>query len=243
IGTTNVGLFVQDAWTVRNRLTFNLGVRVEREDVPSYRPDNPGIHFRFGDKIAPRAGFAWDVKGDGKWKAFGSWGMFYDITKLEMPRGSFGADRSITYYYTLDTFNWPAITCAHPPVAGPNCPGAFIEQVDFRHAANEKDNNLIEPNLKPLRSQELTLAIDHELTPSLSIGVLFAHKQLDRTIEDVGTIVPGVGEVFRIANPGFGVAEFTLGTAFPAQPKAKRTYDGVELRARKRFANRWSLEA
>ena len=45
------------------------------------------------DKLAPRVGFAYDVKGDGKWKAYGSWGIFYDIFKLELPRGSFGGDK------------------------------------------------------------------------------------------------------------------------------------------------------
>ena len=69
--------------------------------------------------------------GNSKWKAYGSWGMFYDIFKLELPRGSFGADRWISYYWTMDTFNWPSINCDGKPGSG--CPGTFIEQVDFRH--------------------------------------------------------------------------------------------------------------
>ena len=48
------------------KLTLNLGIRTESEDVPSYRADNPGVHFGFGDKIAPRVGFAYDVKGDSR---------------------------------------------------------------------------------------------------------------------------------------------------------------------------------
>ena len=68
IESNNVGLFVQDAWTVNRKLTLNLGMRAEREDVPSYRPDNPGVDFSFGDKIAPRVGFAYDVTGDSQWK-------------------------------------------------------------------------------------------------------------------------------------------------------------------------------
>ena len=31
-----LGLFVQDAWTINNKLTVNLGVRTERERVPTY---------------------------------------------------------------------------------------------------------------------------------------------------------------------------------------------------------------
>ncbi len=57
-------------------------------DIPEF-----GVEFDFKDKLAPRAGFAYDLKGDGRWKAFGSWGVFYDIFKLELPRGSFGGDK------------------------------------------------------------------------------------------------------------------------------------------------------
>ena len=181
-------------------------------------------------------------QGNGKWKAYGSWGMFYDISKLEMPRGAWGADHWIDYHYTLDSFNWPAINCEGPPGSG--CPGTFIEQADRRHVSNDPNDNLIDPDLKPIRTQEFTLGLDHELTPTMSVGVRYAHKWLDRTIEDVGIQVAGVGEVFMIANPGYGIAEFTLAATCPtcpAQPKAKRDYDGVEFRLRKRLSNRWSM--
>ena len=36
VHTNNLGLFVQDAWTVDNRLTINAGLRTEREEVPTY---------------------------------------------------------------------------------------------------------------------------------------------------------------------------------------------------------------
>src|SRR4029453_13524110 len=75
------GLFVQDQWTINNKLTINAGVRTEREQVPYYAPGEDvdgvvlpanGIEFGFGQKIAPRVGFAYDLKGDGRTKAFAS---------------------------------------------------------------------------------------------------------------------------------------------------------------------------
>jgi outer membrane receptor protein involved in Fe transport len=242
IHSNNVGLFIQDSWTLNNRLTLNLGLRGDHEDVPSYRPENPGITFGFADKLAPRVGFAYDVKGDARWKTYGSWGQFYDIMKLEMPRGSWGADHWIDYHYTLDTFDWPSINCSGEPGSG--CPGTFIEQADRRHVANDPNNFLVDPNLKPVRTQELTFGTDHELNRTMSLGVRYSHKWLDRTIEDVGLQVAGVGEVFKIANPGYGIAEYSIAAtcpSCPAQPKAKRDYDGVEFRLRKRLSNRWSL--
>ena len=87
--------------------------------------------------------------------------MFYDIQKLEMPRGSWGADRWIDYHYTLDTFNWPSIDCEGP--LGTGCPGTFIEQADRRHVVERAGQRLVDPNLKPMRAQEFTLGLDHEL--------------------------------------------------------------------------------
>ena len=240
IKSNNHGFFLQDAWTLNRKLTLNYGLRTESEDIPSYSPTDPGVHFGWADKIAPRVGFAYDVKGDSAWKLYGSWGVFNDITKLEMPRGSWGADHWISYYWTMDSPNWPAINCDGTPGSG--CPGTFIEQVDFRHPSNDRDNPLTDPNLKPVRTQEFTFGLDHELTRTMSLGVRYAHKWLNRTIEDVGILVPGVGEVFYIANPGFGIATNILGPEFPSTPKAQRDYDGVEFRLRKRLSNRWSTD-
>ena len=98
--------------------------------MPSYRAGEPGLEFGLAEKFAPRVGFAYDVTGDGRWKAYGSWGVFYDIFKLEMPRGAWGADAGSTTHYTLDTYNWHTIDCDGPP--GRGCPGTFIEQADRR---------------------------------------------------------------------------------------------------------------
>jgi hypothetical protein len=96
-----------------------------------------------------------------------------------------------------------------------------------------------------VRTEELTGGIDHELTRTMSFSVRYSHKWLDRTIEDVGINVPGVGEVFYIANPGFGYGDKVLAQQdanAPGTPKAKRIYDGVELRLKKRLSHRWSTD-
>ena len=129
--------------------------------------------------FAPRAGFAYDFKGDGRSRLYGSFGIFYDAMKLEMPRGSFGGERWIERYYTLDTPNWQAI-------GDGNYPGTFIESVDWRSTAIER--GLLDPDIEPMRSHEFTLGFDKQVGNQASVGVRYVHKRLDRTIEDVGVL-------------------------------------------------------
>ena len=240
VNVNNLGLFVQDAWTVNDRMTINAGVRTEREDIPSYRPNLNGIKFSFADKLAPRVGVAYDLAGDGKWKAYGSWGVFYDTMKLELPRGAFGGDVWVEHYYNLDTLDWNTIG-----VNG-NFPGTFLEDVDFRIPSNDPacpECGAIDPNLKPFRQQEAVAGLEHELGNRIAASARYVHKQVDRAIEDVGVIVPGIGEVFYIANPGEGVAttlESTDCPTCPGLPKIKREYDALELKLTRRFAGNWS---
>jgi hypothetical protein len=252
ISSTLVGLFVQDQWTINDRLTLNLGIRTERERVPNYSTVDPtsgrqlgeiGLEFPFSEKIAPRLGAAYDIFGDGRTKAFASWGIFYDIFKLELPRGSFGGDKWLEYYYTLDTFDWTNLT------AGANCPpacsGTLIRgPIDFRHVSGAFDpahptDGGIDPDLKPMRMQEATAGVEHQLNDRMAVSVRYVHKQLDKAIEDVGALDAQGNEIYVIANPGFGLTAF----AHPGvpHPKAVRDYDGVEFAFEKRFADNWSL--
>jgi hypothetical protein len=206
------------------------------------------------DKLAPRLGFAYDVKGDGRWKAYGSYGWFYTITPLELPRGSFGGDHWVQYFWTLDDPNFAGITCGEGTTG---CPGTYIgpgNGYDLRHSSNQTDPLFesyfnrpgmtgIDPNLKPVKTGEFTTGVDHELNRSMSLGVRYVHKWMFRTIEDTGIYVGGV-EDYLIANPGEGFA-VNMEPAYPnyPTPKPKRNYDALEFRLNKRFSNNWSGQA
>jgi len=236
---TNLSFFAQDQWTVNNKLTVNYGLRVEQETIPSYKPEFPGIQFGWGDKIAPRLGFAYDVKGDGKLKAYGSFGTYYDNLKLELPRGAWGGDHWVDYVYTLDTPDWTSITCTDPNGAKTCTGGTFIEQNDRRHVSNDPASQETDPNLKPAQKREITFGLSRELSHTVSLDFRYAHKWWVETIDDVGVQVPNVGEVFYIANPGLGIGTQRFGAGYPEVPHVKNHYDGVELVIRKRMSNNW----
>ena len=47
--------------------------------------------------------------------------------------------------------------------------------------------------------------------------------------------------MFRIVNPGEGLAEFPYGTGRPEMPEPRRAYDALELRGTRRLSGAWSL--
>ncbi|MBA3231435.1 MAG: TonB-dependent receptor [Acidobacteria bacterium] len=248
INSNNVGLFIQDAWTLNDRLTLNLGLRTENEHVPSFTTGSgiasTAIKWDFADKVAPRLGFAYDVRGDGRWKAYGSWGLFYDIMKLELPRGSFGGEHWLEYWFTLDT---PDFTALNPAGCPPACPGQpILGPVNFRSPSNAPGDETIDPGIEPTRLQEVVFGLDHAVTNTISLGVRYVHKQVDRAVEDIGFLDENQNEIFKIGNPGFGQSRTFVpegGTAIIPFPKAVRDYDGLEFSVNRNLSNRWALRA
>ena len=176
-------------------------------------------------------------------EGIGSWGIFYDILKLDLARSSFGGAKWTQYYFSLDTPNWPSLVdvpnCPADPTA---CPGRQLLFRDFRFPSNDA----IQSDIKPMKMQEAVVGADHELSQTVSLSLRYVHKQLDRAIEDIGNLDAEGNETYVIGNPGDGpnATYITPGEGrVIALPKAVRDYDAVELSLNKRMANHWSSRA
>jgi outer membrane receptor protein involved in Fe transport len=245
--STNTGLFLQDSWRVNQRLTLNIGIRAEREYLPSFaqgtREASPPIEFGFGSKVSPRIGASYDIKGDGKQRIYASFGMFYDVMKYEMPRGSFGGALYKTYYYSLD--DPYLIKTNQGKAANPlKLPGKLFEAIDWRIPSNSVDDNTVDPDLKPMKQRMFDLGYDYSFSPTLVGSVRYTNRRLVRTIEDIGTLT-AAGEVYYIGNPGEGLVANpkTWAAGYPTTPKAVRNYDALEFRLDKRFARNYQFAA
>jgi hypothetical protein len=89
-----VSFFLQDDWRVAPRLTLNLGLRYEFATTPreaagkvsnlrdiadrEVTVGDPLFRNSTFDHLAPRAGFAWDVGGDGRTAVTGGFGVFHE---------------------------------------------------------------------------------------------------------------------------------------------------------------------
>jgi hypothetical protein len=121
-----------------------------------------------------------------------------------------------------------------------------VGPLNLGSAVNDPSDNRIDPGLGQMRLQEAVLGVERQLGPSLSVSARYVHKQLDRALEDVGTLDAGQNPLYTMGNPGFGQAAsfYPAGGTSPLPfPKAKRDYDAVELAVDKRLSSHWSGRA
>ena len=231
--------YLQDSWTphfLGKKLTLNLGVRAEKEEIPSFSDlpefqDSP-IQWGFGDKIAPRIGFIYDVFGDASTKIFGSYGLFYDVMKIGVANSYFGGFKKWNEFYTLDDWDFYKI-------GNGNYPGTYITTYNMRIPAFDT----VDPDIKPTSQREIAFGVEHKLMENISVSLRVVQKSLRNTIEDIG-VIKEEGEWYAIANPGYGYSlPISQGglfeDKFPPCPKAKREYWGVNLSLDKRLSNNW----
>lgn len=122
-----ISLFVQDSWRIRNSLTINYGLRwegsqnpqpeatntamvqlIQATTFPIGRTEDPSVIRNQWNQFAPRLGFAWDPKGNGKTVIRGFGGIYFAATPLLVfagPENNFRAtpgDVSISVPYNVN---------------------------------------------------------------------------------------------------------------------------------------------
>jgi hypothetical protein len=111
--------FAQDLWRVTSRLTLNAGLRYDFYSNPSEAHGRlsairdpatdsaPTVGKVFAgtplDLFSPRAGFAWNIFGDGKTVLRSGVGIFRD----QLPLILIGADRFLPPFFGIDSFVFP----------------------------------------------------------------------------------------------------------------------------------------
>jgi hypothetical protein len=242
VGGDITSLYAQDTWSINNRLVLNLGLRTEHEIVPSFQPQikADAFNFPFSQKMAPRIGASYDLLGDGRMKLSGSWGRYFDWTKYEIARGSYGGDIWHIFYRSLDTTNIGSLNVN-------NLPGRDLwgSSTGFRDLRSTNFENT-DPNIRPMYQDSTNVGLEYQLTPRTVLSINYIHNSLSRTIEDFSALING-DNVYEIGNPGEGIAAIypssSPATANFAMPKPQRTYNAVEVSASRRFSNRWFAAA
>jgi hypothetical protein len=220
--TKNLAGYLQDSWAIAKGFKLNLGVRWEQQDVLNRNGESA---FKLSDNWAPRIGFVWDVKNNGKSKLYAHYGRFYENIPQDINIRSFGGE-VVCFCYN---FSSSAADIRPDPTAP-------------ARSTLLGGSEPVDPDLKGQYINEVIGGFEYEVAKGFSVGVKATHRNLARVIEDF--LVPSSGEYF-IANPAEGTLGQSLafydGEHTAASPKAKRKNLAFELTARKRFSNNWQF--
>lgn len=167
LNTMDTGVFAQDNWKFSPRLTFELGLRWDHENLPSpsssfttatgsFTPFNglnnaPKQWSNFG----PRVGFSYDIYGNGKTVLRGGYGLYYgritngNILEVLFNTGSPAAQTAPTF------FNAPTSSVAE----GPQYPNIFASG----SSTSKPSSYFFSPTLKLPAVQEYDLQVQQAL--------------------------------------------------------------------------------
>ncbi|MCS6816926.1 MAG: TonB-dependent receptor [Blastocatellia bacterium] len=235
--------FFQDDWRVTPRLTLNLGLRYDLQNIadPPTRNPDPGL-AALGlrtDRInldknnfAPRFGFAWSPLASHRLVIRGGYGIFYARTPSIMAAQAHSQNainvRVLTF--TGDLVPTYPQRFDRPPTGGvPSPPSIFVFAPDY-----------VNPYV-----QQGSLGVEYELAPNLSISANYlavkgTHLQRTRNINLLPPVLAQieiVGEGIRTYRrfPGRLLPQFVRISLF--ESTANSIYHGAAFQVHKRFSH------
>src|SRR3954471_3946729 len=253
--------YVQDDWSINDRLRLNLGVRYDywkgfdldqtanpiwqelstqttyhESFLADFQGGRGGRLKNDSNNFAPRLGFTYDVKGDGRHVVRGGWGIYYDFpyTNASILFPSFAVQSSYGIGYNvhdLDGIRNPDGSFFHPgqPLPPNQLPGGL----------SFPPNDVASPTLSAPQSTQASLGYSFEVNRWLgltidAVDVKYSHLPFsfpaNSTLDANGKpMVDADGNAVR-RFPDFGAFRLWYG-------KGEATYRGVNLGIRVHRSN------
>jgi hypothetical protein len=256
----DASFFVQDAWTVKRRLTLNLGLRYDRFTThypaqniaqspfwPSVFPAEsfPGSgNIVDWNNVTPRLGVAWDLTGKGTQVIRASYGRYNLMEGTQLGEAVNPVGLSFVEY------NWNGATDSN------GVPTGFLGTTPIARSGGAFTT--VDPNLNRPYSTEVSVSYERELWKDLRVGAAYYFRSKSNLIGVLNTAVPAsdyapittlngqpivnglTGQPLTLYNQisNIGAAADVV-TNVPALDNNR--YDGVELTATKRLSHRFMV--
>ena len=235
--STTVGGFIQDSWTVDERLTLNLGVRY---DVQALYGGQGQLALILGNQLSPRVGAVLDPLGNGRMKLFAHFARYYEQVPLNAMDRYFPPERN--YFVSRvagregaggcdpSTRQSQRSTCSGTQfIAGQ---GEDSPNPSRLFSGGKVENEPVDPDIRPQASDEYVLGGETELFARTRLGATYTRRTMSSVIEDMSR---DGGNTYFLGNPNEGFAQDF--------PRAVRNYDAFTLYLVRAFSGDWLAQA
>ena len=254
LNVTRYAGYVQDEWTLNDRVTLNLGVRLESNE--GWAPEQHGG----GGRWFPRVDFA-EVRDQMKWfNAAPRLGLIWDATGDQMTSVKLSFSRYHVAALSQHVFNGVRNGTSYQEFEWLDRNGDLFFQ-DGEQGALTADlranTNVFDPDLKQPYVDEFYAGVDWQIKNNVSLSVAGIYKRERDIMETVDLARPfSAYNPVTVTNPidGQPMTIFALDPAFqgvqrirsltnPTDPVLlKRDYKGLDIVLRKRMSDGWQFE-
>jgi hypothetical protein len=263
--------YVQDTFT-RNRLTINLGFRVDRQDdraVAAEVPANPlfpqlmpAVTFQGADAgvvwtdFSPRVGFTYDFTGDGRNILSSSYSTYFGQMGPGQLSSQLAATGAVFVRYPWSDLNGDEFVQA----AEVNTSVPFLSKstaYDPNNPTSTTSPTTVDPDVQNDRTREFIIGFDRQLGGTMAVGANYIWRKYDRYLwnDRIGfsssdyvavNYTPSGCPAGSRCEP---VTYFQPTRQIPSPniytnvPDRYRNFNGVELTFQRRYADRWQASA
>ena len=223
----NVGGFIQDSWSILDKVTINAGIRY---DVQQLYGGNGNVGLTLPNQWAPRIGVIWDPTQEGHAKLFANYARYYQNVPLALNDLTLTGQPVVAGAHDIAKCNGSLGIVKCPPAS--TVGGAGGGSISQKYYTYGSGSSPIDPEIKATSSDEIVLGGEYEVIKDARFGLTYTKRWLNRWVEDFS--FDGLN-TYQLGNPGYG-----LGSKLP---KAQRNYDAVTLFFQKAWRDDWLAQA
>ena len=186
--STNMAFYLEDRWQVTDNLVLDAGLRLDEFDNKNSDGDS---YIEMDDMLAPRFGFAWDMRGDGRSKLFGNVGRYFlpvaNVINIKQA-GGFADVRTFYVFEGLEDFEYAGATYQRPIL------GEQIGPVDDSQGDGTVGDlrGEVDADMDPVYQDEFILGYESMITEQWSWGVRGIYRELTNAIDDMEITSNGI---------------------------------------------------
>ncbi|MCF2946883.1 TonB-dependent receptor [Paraglaciecola aquimarina] len=251
-------IYIEDVWTVNDKLTLQLGLRNETFDN---RNSEGKTFVKIDNMIAPRIGFSYDINGDGESKIFANIGRYFLPVANNTNVRLSGNESDVRNYYVLEGMEQLDYkgSSYYYPILGQN----FGQTINAAGVVPDT-TVIVDQDLDPMYQDEFMVGYQAVFNDNWTWGVRAIRRELAGAIDDMLIDhytqekygCDHIDHNYVLGNPGadmtvnidtdcdgVGNGVITIPGADLGYPEAQRFYNSVVLTLDRSWDDVWMMSA